>query len=57
MSADVIDFYTREKIPQEHLDDFAAVYLASATEFNHALAVWPDFSTAARYHAPDQDAS
>ena len=64
MSADVIDFYTRQKIPAP--EDIARTYgeALEAMEaqanaiFDSALSgVWPDFSQAANYHAPDKDAS
>jgi hypothetical protein len=56
MSADVIDFYTRKKIPSEldRLYDQVTQEL-SALEFNHQLSVWLDFSSAAAYHAPEKD--
>ncbi len=59
MSAEIFnirDFQTKRDIERMKAVGLDLIYQASATEFSAQLNVWPDFSQANAYHAPDKDA-
>ena len=55
MSADVIDFYTRQKIT---VTEPATLEAQANAIFAEAFpGVWPEFSQAQSFHAPDKDSA